>query len=185
MQRRGAAACPGSRVSQPKIEAFVVDRIKAMGKDPKVFRETIRATRKAVEARKTEIAGDLKRLDVEVKRLAAEQKNLLDAVAAAGPGNPALLTRLSEVEEAHGKATEQAAAIRGELAALESQVIDESDLKKALASFSPVWDELFPAEKARVVRLLVEEVRYHAASGEIEITFRPGGIRAMAAQEPQ
>jgi len=127
----------------------------------------------------------MKRLDADVKRLADERMNLLDAMAAAGPGNPALLTRLGEVEEAHGKATEQAAAIRGELAALESQVIDEADLKKALSSFTPVWDELFPAERARVVRLLVEVVRYHAASGEIEITFRPGGIRAMAAKEPQ
>jgi len=31
-----------------------------------------------------------------------------------------------------------------------------------------------------VLRLLIEEVRYHAKDGEIEITFRPGGIRTMA-----
>jgi hypothetical protein len=106
-------------------------------------------------------------------------------VVAAGPGNPALLTRLGAVEDAHGKVTADAATLRGELAALESRAIDESDLKKALASFSPVLDELFPAEKARVVRLLVEEVRYHAKDGEIEITFRPGGIRAVAAKEAE
>ncbi len=180
MQKCGKDACPGSRVSQPVVEQFVVDRIREVGRDPKVFRKTIEATKKALEKRKTEAAGELKSLDSEVEKRTRERTNLLDAVAAGGPRNPALLTRLSEVEEAYGKATERAAALRGELAALEGQVVDEKDLKAALASFDPVWDQLFPAEKARVLRLLIEEVRYHAKDGEIEMTFRPGGVRAMA-----
>ena len=60
--------------------------------------------------------------------------------------------------------------------------IDEKDLREALASFDPVWDELFPAEKARMIRLLIERVAYHAKDGEIEITFRPGGVKAMAGE---
>lgn len=43
-------------------------------------------------------------------------------------------------------------------------------------------DQLFHAEKARIVRLLIEQVRCHAKGGQVEITFRPTGIRALAGE---
>ena len=62
----------------------------------------------------------------------------------------------------------------------------ESDTTGAITTaFDPVWDQLFPKEKARILRLLVERVEYHAGEGRVEIEFRAGGIRAMAAKESQ
>ncbi len=54
---------------------------------------------------------------------------------------------------------------------------------RAVRSFSPIWKELFPAERTRIVQLLVEEVTYDAREDEVEITFRPGGVRALAEEE--
>lgn len=34
----------------------------------------------------------------------------------------------------------------------------EREVVETLTAFAPLWDELFPAEQARVVRLLVERV---------------------------
>ncbi len=73
--------------------------------------------------------------------------------------------------------------LRAELAALDHQTIDEKDLKAALASFEPVWRELFPAERARILHLLIEELRYNAEEGEVAITFRPGGVRSLARED--
>jgi hypothetical protein len=36
--------------------------------------------------------------------------------------------------------------------------ISEADARAALQQFDPLWDELFPAEQARIVALLVERV---------------------------
>ena len=36
--------------------------------------------------------------------------------------------------------------------------ITEDDAREALMHFDPLWDELFPAEQARIVQLLVERV---------------------------
>ena len=65
---------------------------------------------------------------------------------------------------------------------LQRAAIDEDDLRTALADFEPVWDELFTAERVRIVRLLVEDVRFDADRSEVSITFRPGGVRALAAE---
>ena len=62
-------------------------------------------------------------------------------------------------------------------------MIDKADLKQALKSFMPIWAELFPAEKARILNLLIEEITYNAAEGEVEIRFRPGGVRALAGED--
>ena len=53
----------------------------------------------------------------------------------------------------------------------------------ALESFTPVWDQLFPAEQARIIQLLVEAVTYAANTGDVEITFRAGGVRTLARDE--
>ena len=49
--------------------------------------------------------------------------------------------------------------------------LTEAETREALERLDPLWDELFPAEQARIVRLLVERVnvragrRRHSAPG--------------------
>jgi len=66
-----------------------------------------------------------------------------------------------------------------ERAARANLTIDEEELADLLKRFDPLWDELFPQEKRRVLALLIEEVRVHGALGEVEIRFRPNGIKAL------
>ncbi len=53
------------------------------------------------------------------------------------------------------------------------------ELRRALAEFDPVWEVLFPAERARVLALLVDRVDLNAATGDVEITFREGAPEAL------
>jgi hypothetical protein len=55
---------------------------------------------------------------------------------------------------------------------------DERDLRDALAAFDPVWEHLAPAEQARAMRLLVEQVAYDGAAGTVAITFRAPAPKA-------
>jgi site-specific DNA recombinase len=36
--------------------------------------------------------------------------------------------------------------------------LNETEVRDALVRFDPLWEELFPAERARIVQLLVERV---------------------------
>ena len=60
------------------------------------------------------------------------------------------------------------------------QALDEDESRAALASFDPVWDELFPRERARILALLIERITYRRADGEVSITFRPSGVKSLA-----
>ena len=58
--------------------------------------------------------------------------------------------------------------------------VNPADLRRALTLFDPVWEVLHVEEQARVMRLLVEGVAYDGAAGTVTLSFREGGIQALA-----
>ena len=50
-------------------------------------------------------------------------------------------------------------------------------MRKAIADFEPLWDELFPAEQARIVQLLIERVDISLDGAEIRL--RASGIASL------
>jgi DNA invertase Pin-like site-specific DNA recombinase len=65
--------------------------------------------------------------------------------------------------------------------------LTESEVREALERLDPLWDELFPAEQARIVQLLVE--RIDVAPGGIDIRLRVDGlanlVRDLAGAGPE
>ena len=56
--------------------------------------------------------------------------------------------------------------------------ITEADARAALQKLDPLWDELFPAEQARIVALLVERVEI--GSSGLNVRLRMDGLAALA-----
>jgi DNA invertase Pin-like site-specific DNA recombinase len=56
--------------------------------------------------------------------------------------------------------------------------ISEREVIEALGTFEPLWDELFPVEQARIVRLLVERVDLSIEG--IDIRMRAEGLQTLA-----
>jgi DNA invertase Pin-like site-specific DNA recombinase len=66
-------------------------------------------------------------------------------------------------------------AARKEIAA-----ITEAEVRDALDQLDPLWDELFPAEQARIVQLLVERVQVDGTG--IDVTLHTAGLVGLAAE---
>ena len=56
--------------------------------------------------------------------------------------------------------------------------ITEADAREAVTRLDPLWDELFPAEQARIAALLVERVEIGAAG--LNVRLRMDGLAALA-----
>jgi hypothetical protein len=59
----------------------------------------------------------------------------------------------------------------------EQEDITEVEAREALTDLDPLWDELFPAEQARIIQLLVERV--DVRMNGVEIRLRPNGIAGL------
>ena len=147
--------------------------------------KTVRSAHAALNEQRTQLAPEITRLDREIKKLTVEKKNLLDALSKGDSGKTAITERLDEIEDALQSLHQEAEAARKDLAALDHAAIDENDLKAALQSFTPVWGELFPKEQSRILHLLIEQVTYNAQEGKVQISFRPGGVHALAAEDEE
>ncbi|MCK1616596.1 recombinase family protein [Bradyrhizobium sp. 159] len=65
-----------------------------------------------------------------------------------------------------------------------SAEINEAEVRSALLGFGELWDELFPAEQARIVQLLVERIDMHAE--RVDITLKVQGLTSLSAElQPQ
>jgi hypothetical protein len=55
--------------------------------------------------------------------------------------------------------------------------VTKDEVREALVQLDPLWDELFPADQARIVQLLVErvDVRMHG----VEVRVRPNGLAGL------
>ena len=69
-------------------------------------------------------------------------------------------------------------AVRQENDETEDALLDESEVIEALGALEPVWDELYPAEQARILRLLIE--RIDVAPDGLSVTLHAAGIRAWS-----
>ncbi|MCA1393774.1 recombinase family protein [Bradyrhizobium sp. IC3123] len=62
--------------------------------------------------------------------------------------------------------------------------VSESEVRSALVGFDELWDELFPAEQARIVQLLVERIHIHAE--RLDITLKVQGLTSLSSElQPQ
>jgi site-specific DNA recombinase len=71
-------------------------------------------------------------------------------------------------------------AVRRENGAAEDAVLAEGEVIETLGALEPVWDELYPAEQARILRLLIE--RIDIAPNGISVTLHATGIRSLVAE---
>jgi site-specific DNA recombinase len=64
-------------------------------------------------------------------------------------------------------------------ARLHDDGITEAEVRDALLNLDPVWDELFPAEQARIIQLLVERVE--VGTDGLDIRLRATGLASLLA----
>jgi len=180
--KRGWATCPSPSIPAVEIEKFVLDRIRAIGRDPELVARTIEEAGRQLTVRRSELESEAKEIR---KNLEKAHQDLRDAMqAVTGTGRQRRGTPLADREGAIRQLEDRLAAVQGELNALGAQRIDAADLRAALASFDPVWGHLTTPEKARVVQLLIERIDYDGSTGKLALTFRPAGVRTLVAEGP-
>jgi site-specific DNA recombinase len=171
---------PSSKIIPAReIEAFVVDQIRGIGKDPALLAETLEETRAQAEARIRELEVEQRGLKRDLGHHNVELRKLAGVPAT----NGTTTDRMADLQDRIRAAEQRGTQVREELAALGRELVNEGEVAQALAVFDPVWESLAPREQVRVVRLLVQRVDYDGEKGTVSVTFHPAGIRMLSLEE--
>ena len=174
-QKEGAAACPGSRVAAGDLEQFILEQIREIGRDPILLQATIEADQRERQTKRPLLEAGLRKLTAKEKRTITKRDNLVSTLAEGDANQPGLLKGVEALDAELDALRARIDQARSELDDLNSDAIDPDALREALDQLDPLWNELFPAEKARLLDLLIERIDFDGGEGVVEITFRPGG----------
>jgi len=170
-QKQGFDVCPNRSIPAAEVERFIADRIRCVGRDPGLLRETIAQVADLNRRKLATVERGAKEIGDEIRAIQAEiRRNLNDSAALADLGD-----RLRKAEQQFALKSAHAESIR-------SERVDEADLEAALGTFDPLWDSMATAEREKVLGLLLERVAYDGKQGTLAITFRPCGIRTLSAR---
>lgn len=160
--KTGWRNCPHPSLPAKAIEDAVVGRIKAIGRDPGLMAATLDQVRSLQKTRQPQLVAERRQLERELDRLRSAGRN--------------------EDRDQIGRIEARMAETAEELAFLQATTIDRRDLTRSLAVFDDIWACLLPREQERVVGLLIDRVDFDGERETVAITFKPTGIRTLAAE---
>jgi len=175
--KNGYDTCQVRSVPAGQVEQAVFTYLREVFADPAMVARTFRGTRARAAGRRRSLARQKAALE---KRLTELRKGIRRLVRAAGDKDEGPLAE--ELRKLNDEYTDVEAQVQELDAQLDEQedVPAERDVARALRTVEPLWAELFPAEKERVVRLLIESVNVRPDG--LTIRLRPTGLTALAAE---
>ena len=143
-------------ISEAAIKAALLNQISTIGSDARLVASTMT---KAEQQRQANIA-DL-RLEREVaQRALADMENELHELLQLGDRAAAVKERIDQIDH-------RMKDISLELASLESQSVEEDDLRTTLSQFWMVWESLNSREQVRIIGNLIDGIAYNGATNKL------------------
>ncbi len=176
----GAASCPKARVPAGKFEQFVADQVRIISQDAGLLAKTAESVAKAMASRRVQLTSERRRIEQERRRLDAQRSKLLSVVPPSAQEARPLLDEVAEIDDRVRVLEGRLGDVRAGLKAIGNGTVDADDLRDALVGFTPIWEQLFPREQERILRLLIERVTYDPDGGDVDIELRSCGIEALA-----
>ena len=175
--KNGYDTCEVRSVPAGQIEGAVFTYLREIFADPEMIARTFRATR-------AQGAGDrrtLSRQRTDLERRLGELRKAIGRLVRAtdGKAEGAISDELRAINDDYSQVEAQVQELDAKLERQED-LPTERDVAEALRTVEPLWAELFPAEKERIVRLLVETVTVRPDG--LTVRLQPLGLTALASE---
>jgi site-specific DNA recombinase len=176
--KNGHDACPVKTVAAGTVEDTVLDQLRAVFQTPEVLAETLRKVelREAEEmARLVEERADLEG-ELDVVRGNAERMMRSSAVGDTTFARDELVRLDTERQRLEGVLAEVALKIEFR----ERNPVSRASLVAELNTLDRIWENLFPAEQQRIMRLLVEDVVVFPE--RLDVVLRADGLYSLVGE---
>jgi len=176
--KQGYAACPVKTVSAGTVEAAVVLQVRKMLRSPDEVTKVLHAMQERASTERRKLATKRQGLVSSLEAIRTEASSLLHGEL--DRDNGFVREELAALERQRTEQQEELRAVEQEIDSSAAKDIPPATATAELARLDGLWDELFPAEQERLVRLLVEAVIVHV--DRLEVTIRPDGLRRVVGE---
>ena len=150
----------------------MVDRITSIGSDAGLVERIEQKARGQREKRMAVLEAE----KTEIEKSLRHQAKLVAGIV----GLPNAAKRLADLEDQVRAGEMRMSEISKEIAGLSEFDVTNNEITSVLGAFRTLFDSLPPANRARALGLLVEQVAYDREKGTVAISFHPSGIKTLA-----
>lgn len=168
--KEGWDNCPSPSLPAGEVEKFVIEEIARIGDDAGLCQQVIAEHEKNRLQGLSEATADHRKLQ---QQLDAIGKKLRKASAKGD------VATLAECQRQQAEVGQHLAELDARLEVLRGSNLSPDELHAAVKAFLPAWESLTLQERIRLLKLLIQKVTYDGTQGELAITFRPNGIKAI------
>lgn len=178
-QQRGWSSCPTKALNAHEIETAVIDHIRNICSNERIIAATAAKVREESDKRLNELETEKRGHERNLKRLYARVQKLVGGSLATVSNGGVVTDQLADLQDQIRTVEQRMLTVREEIVTIDKEAVDESDLTRSLSVFDPVWESLSPREQSRIIKLLVERVKYDGRDGKVTVTFRSPGVKAL------
>ena len=163
--KRAVSRCQLKRVPAGDIETVVLEQLSAVFRTPTLVSQTYFAAKGMEEAERERL---LKQKDQLEGNLLKVRERALEEMTPDGNGSdpgPTLVDLNQEAVTLSRQLTDVSARVQ----AFESDPVAEREVSEAFQSVETFWKDLFPLERNRLIRLLVEKVEIRETGIDMEL----------------
>jgi len=181
-QAKGYKTCPHPTISAQKLEDQVLGHIQAIGQDVGLQKRMVAAAKKAQKAERATLETQRRQLKKKLAKVRSEIAGLVNAISKGTAQGQSISARLDELEGQAGALQGKLAELDRQISALDASAIDKHDLAEALSLFDPIWEVLYPTERARIIQLLIEHIDFRGKDTPPYVELSSAGVRLLAAE---
>jgi hypothetical protein len=178
--KSGYDACPVRTIAAGDVEEAVLVQLRRVFQAPEILGEAFRVIRKREQEDRTRLAAERKAIEDEIATIRANASVLIHS-------NLGQTEKSSFVAEELGRMERQAEDLRrrlslvvAELEMLEKTPTTEAGLLAELGTLDRIWNELFPAERERLLHLIVERITVN--ENGLVLMLKADGISGVIAE---
>ncbi|MBI5843205.1 MAG: recombinase family protein [Deltaproteobacteria bacterium] len=171
--KRAVSLCPLKRVPAGDIEKAVLEQMGAVFRTPTLVAKTYFAAREIEGAEKERLSRKKAQLEEELAKVRRQAMDLMkpgNDIAGKGDHLTAINSRAVDLSR-------QLTLVASRCSAYDGRPITEQDVSEAFQNVEAFWEDLFPVERNRLIRLLVKKVEIRETGIDMELAT--GGLTAL------
>jgi site-specific DNA recombinase len=163
--KRAVSRCPLKRVPAGDIEKAVLEQLGAVFRTPTLVAKTYFAAKEMEEAEWDRLTKQKKQLEEDLTLVRKQALELMSP----DDNEPDREEELAKINQRAVTLARHLANVSAGLRVFESDQVTERDVSEAFESIEIFWEDLFPLERNRLVRLLIETVKIRETGIDMEL----------------
>jgi site-specific DNA recombinase len=174
--KRVVSQCALKRVPAGDIDQAVVEQLSAVFRTPTLVAKTYFAARDIEQAERERLLQQKAQLETEL----AEARQEALAWMQPGHNQPDQHTRLGALNQQVVALAQQLTRVTEQTKSYQGENLTEQNVAAAFQTMEGFWEDLFPVERNRLIRLLVEKVELRETG--IDLELKTQGLTTLIAE---